>query len=157
MVRDIHITDRYGSLHLNLLPFATKVSRAHISAKAQQPPLTWSSISNCKKIHIKYNIFESPRYGFFQIKIQALFSEKLWNIKIVISPITESGEKSFGSVPLLGSTPKVKEVYSGLRPILHPSNVKPHSAGFVLFFIFVILLTNQPTNRQTLAKALTFF
>lgn len=149
MVRDIHITDRYCSLHLNLLPSATKLSRTHISAKAQQPPLTRSSIIQLQKLDIN-TTYLNPLNPLnpLKIKIQVLFPEKLRKSQKNISHITESMEKNSVSVPLLGSTPKVNEVYSGLRPILHPRNVEPHS----IFLVYILL-----TNQQTWAKAWTFF
>ena len=67
---------------------------------------------------------------FFKIWIYALFPEKLMKMSKSHN-VKESEKKSPGFIHLSGSSPKVNGVYSGLRPIIHPSFLKIQSVGFL--------------------------
>ena len=94
------------------------------SARARQ-----SSFVNLK--HTRH--LNTPDFFFF-INICALFLDKLANRSHTVK---ESERKNHRSIPLSGSAPNVNGLYSGLRPILHPSVVK----------ICSVISADKPTNK----------
>lgn len=78
----------------------------------------------------------------------ALFPEELMKMsqKTLSSNVKYSEKKHPGSIPISGSAPQVKGVYSGPSPILKPSSVEIHSVGFFCN------PADKPANKWTRVK-----
>ena len=101
------------------------------------------SKSNPKEYHITYTDYDwlfSSRSMYYSHEILTTSLKK--KKKAVCSNVKDGERKTSGSGLLFESIPKIKRVYSGLWPFLHPSFVKIHS-------VFLCNPADKPTNQPT--------